>query len=300
MEAGSSGIEKKSASGDFGRINSQDEAVASRQPFGSIDSEDDTQLEQIDSRDSHNRNMASRQATSIARRDSVIDGVEGGLNFLGRVGEASPSQYAEEGRVRVEAQQEREEEATAAADENVDDFSWGARKHIFVLSSAGKPVFSLTGDEQRLSTLMGHIQGLLSLCADCGEDDEMESISTDNRRFVFLRKGDLVLVAVSSSTSTLSCNRKNSGSEGSVRSSSSNSGGSHAVSIVEQGHEREEEEGGGEEALECESFMRLQLEYLYASILFLLTSKVTQLTRQLFLQQPQYRVHSTVDSDFKI
>ena len=42
-----------------------------------------------------------------------------------------------------------------------DDFAWGAAKHIFVLSSAGKPVFSLSGDEQHLATLTGLIQGLL-------------------------------------------------------------------------------------------------------------------------------------------
>lgn len=135
-----------------------------------------------------------------------------------------------------------------------DDFDWGAPKHIFVLSSAGKPVFSLSGDEQRLSTLMGLIQGLLSLCADCG-GDEMESISAGRRRFVFLRRGDLVLVAVSSAPSlssrpTLCARDSNVAPVGGAKG------------------------GGEEDAPECESFLRLQLEYMYASILFLLTSKV--------------------------
>lgn len=134
-------------------------------------------------------------------------------------------------------------------DDDDDEFEWGAAKHIFVLSSAGKPVFSLLGDEQRLSTLMGLIQALLSLCADCDDGDEMESIAAGSRRFVFLKRGNLVLVAVSSSeTGMLLGDGHDEGSRSDVR--------------------------GEKDAPECESFMRLQLEYLYASILFLLTSKV--------------------------
>ena len=117
-----------------------------------------------------------------------------------------------------------------------------------MLSSAGKPVFSLLGDEQRLSTLMGLIQALLSLCADCDSGDEMESISAGSRRFVFLKRGNLVLVAVSSSETGMLGDDHDEGSRGDVE--------------------------GEKDAPECESFMRLQLEYLYASILFLLTSKV--------------------------
>lgn len=145
-------------------------------------------------------------------------------------------------------EEEREEEEEGGEDE----FQWGAAKHIFVLSSAGKPVFSLSGDEQRLSPLMGLIQALLSLCADCDSGDEVESISAGSRRFVFLKRGNLVLVAVSSAET-----------------------GMLAEGSGEEDEEEEVEEGGqGKEDLECESFMRLQLEYLYASILFLLTSKV--------------------------
>ncbi|CAM9350774.1 unnamed protein product, partial [Laminaria digitata] len=144
--------------------------------------------------------------------------------------------------------------------EEDDDFAWGAPKHIFVLSSAGKPVFSLSGDEQHLATLTGLIQGLLSLCEDC-DGDEMESISAGSRKFVFLKRGDLVLVAVSSPSAS-------------------------GAKLVDDGggggREGGGEEGEGEEteAPECESFLRLQLEYMYASILFLLTSKVQEILRR--------------------
>ncbi|CAM9296952.1 unnamed protein product [Discosporangium mesarthrocarpum] len=90
---------------------------------------------------------------------------------------------------------------------------------------------------------MGLIQGLLSLCQDCG--DEMESMSARGRLFVFLRRGGLVLV-------------------GTVVAGRSGGG---------------EDEGGG-----CEVFLRLQLEYLYATILFLLTSKI----HSIFNKSPSY------------
>ncbi|CAM9793178.1 unnamed protein product [Ectocarpus sp. 8 AP-2014] len=155
------------------------------------------------------------------------------------------------------------EEASSEGEDDDDDFDWGAAKHIFVLSNAGKPVFSLSGDEQRLSTLMSLIQGMLSLCADCDNGDEMESISAGSRRFVFLKRGNLVLVGVSSSL---------------VDTASGDEGGEGG-----EGTGKEEDEAAAA-APECESFMRLQLEYLYASILFLLTSKV----QGIFLKSPGY------------
>ncbi|CAM9201859.1 unnamed protein product, partial [Hapterophycus canaliculatus] len=169
-----------------------------------------------------------------------------------------------------------EEEDDYEEEEDDDDgFDWEAAKHIFVLSSAGKPVFSLSGDEQQLSTLMGLIQALLSLCTDCDSGDELESISAGGRRFVFLKRGNLVLVAVSSSSRPLS-------------SSDIDSDGNGEGDAGEEEEEKEEE--GGEEP-ECESFMRLQLEYLYASILFLLTSKF----QGMFTRTPGYDLRGLLD-----
>lgn len=173
-----------------------------------------------------------------------------------------------------------------AEDNNRDRFHWDAPKHIFVLSTAGKPVFSLSGDEQSLSTLMGLIQGLLSLCIDCGGeggDDEMESISTANRRFVFLRRGDLVLVAVSSSTCFY---REEGGTGRNARGQDGDSevDGAGAWAVDGARHENGRSDTGEDGCGVCvggcfvdqepETFLRLQLEYMYASIVFLLTSKV--------------------------
>lgn len=89
-------------------------------------------------------------------------------------------------------------------------------KHLFVLSSAGKPVWTrqasgldrLTvwiseaynmqhryGDESRISPLMGVIQAIISFFQDSG--DMIKSIKAGEHKFVFLHKEPLYFLAVS-------------------------------------------------------------------------------------------------------
>jgi len=69
------------------------------------------------------------------------------------------------------------------------------RKHIFVLSSAGKPIFSRFGDESKIAPLVGVLQALISFVGD--SDDTIRSIHAGAHRAVFLMRGPLYLVAVS-------------------------------------------------------------------------------------------------------
>lgn len=69
------------------------------------------------------------------------------------------------------------------------------REHFFVLSSAGKPIYSLHGVEDKLATLCGVIQALTSVVQ--ASQDIIMSINAVGMKFVFLLKGPLILVAVS-------------------------------------------------------------------------------------------------------
>ncbi|KJE90347.1 Mon1a protein [Capsaspora owczarzaki ATCC 30864] len=74
-------------------------------------------------------------------------------------------------------------------------FNWAAdEKHIFILSNAGKPIYSRYGSEDRLVTMMGVIQALVSFVQD--KNDTLRSIIAGDYRFVFLSKGPIILVAV--------------------------------------------------------------------------------------------------------
>lgn len=69
--------------------------------------------------------------------------------------------------------------------------------HVFILSTAGKPIYSLHGSEEKLSTLFGLLQALVSVVQS--GDDAIRSITVRNTKFVFLVKSPLILVAVNKS-----------------------------------------------------------------------------------------------------
>ncbi|RZF41539.1 hypothetical protein LSTR_LSTR000253 [Laodelphax striatellus] len=69
------------------------------------------------------------------------------------------------------------------------------RKHIFILSSAGKPIYSRHGSEDKLVTLFGVMQALVSFVQD--SQDTIHSIQAGNVTIAFLTKGPIILVSVS-------------------------------------------------------------------------------------------------------
>ena len=75
------------------------------------------------------------------------------------------------------------------------------KKHVFVLSSAGKPIFSRYGDESLLAPQMGLLQALISFVQDRG--DTIRYIRAGNVNIVFVLRNALYLVAVSSTGETV-------------------------------------------------------------------------------------------------
>ncbi|KAJ3649003.1 hypothetical protein Zmor_020779 [Zophobas morio] len=87
-----------------------------------------------------------------------------------------------------------------------DDFiqskEWATRsKHVFVLSLAGKPIYSRYGNEDKLAWLFGVMQTLVSFVQS--NDDTIRSIHAGDTKFVFLVKKPLILVAVSRTQETV-------------------------------------------------------------------------------------------------
>jgi hypothetical protein len=73
-------------------------------------------------------------------------------------------------------------------------------KHIFILSSSGKPIFSRYGDEQELVSTFGLLQAVVSIVE--GQGDSIKCIQAGKRRIVcFLRKA-LYFIAISSTGET--------------------------------------------------------------------------------------------------
>lgn len=78
------------------------------------------------------------------------------------------------------------------------DSDWINKKcQVFILSTAGKPIYTLNGDEDKLNTLFGLLQALVSVVQ--ASDDSMKSITVKNTKFVFLVRSPLILVNVNKS-----------------------------------------------------------------------------------------------------
>ncbi|KAM9813570.1 vacuolar fusion protein MON1 homolog A [Neosynchiropus ocellatus] len=83
-----------------------------------------------------------------------------------------------------------------AKDEDISSEAWRShRKHMFVLSEAGKPIYSRYGTEEALSSTMGVMMALVSFVE--AEKNIIRSIHADGCKVVFLTRSPLVLVGVS-------------------------------------------------------------------------------------------------------
>ncbi|XP_074861162.1 vacuolar fusion protein MON1 homolog A [Carettochelys insculpta] len=106
--------------------------------------------------------------------------------------EMRPSQ---EDKLDLCPQTARRDSARSEEDEDVTMEAWRMhQKHVFVLSEAGKPVYSRYGSEEALSSTMGVVMALVSF-VEAGKN-AIRSIHADGYKVVFVRRSPLVLVAV--------------------------------------------------------------------------------------------------------
>ncbi|XP_033631186.1 protein SAND-like [Asterias rubens] len=81
-------------------------------------------------------------------------------------------------------------------EEDIHSSTWrDHKKHVFILSEAGKPIYSRYGNEDKLVSLMGVMSALISFVQD--GKNSLRSIVSADRTFVFLVRQPLILVAVS-------------------------------------------------------------------------------------------------------
>eukprot|EP00039_Didymoeca_costata_P020327 m.340869 g.340869 ORF g.340869 m.340869 type:complete len:515 (-) comp19609_c0_seq1:132-1676(-) len=69
-------------------------------------------------------------------------------------------------------------------------------KHVFILSVAGKPIYSRYGNEDRLASIMGVMQALVSFVQEDG--DQLRTLVAGKHKFVFQCQGPIILVMVGS------------------------------------------------------------------------------------------------------
>jgi len=83
----------------------------------------------------------------------------------------------------------------ASPEPHSDEAFYRQSRHVFVLSSAGKPIYARHGEEDRLATLMPMISAIYDQFDDQG--DPIQCIAAGGHRFVFHKRDPLYLLAIS-------------------------------------------------------------------------------------------------------
>lgn len=155
--------------------------------------------------------FVSEMSSSLKERNAELSVVNGTISEIkNEIGECSKEIKTNKSSDNLQAKDETLSASTSSSNlledstENaLDDYLQSPElvnkeKHVFILSTAGKPIYSRYGNEDKLAGLCGVIQALVSVVEDQNEDI-LRSIHTKDCKAVFLVKGPLILVAVSKS-----------------------------------------------------------------------------------------------------
>ncbi|XP_006011403.1 vacuolar fusion protein MON1 homolog A [Latimeria chalumnae] len=153
------------------------------------DSVDSCELPEVRENGSEEKDEASEKDLSDSA--STDNTLEDSSEFTGR-----PIIVGSKGEEPVSPFRVASEGVAAHRDEDITAESWRAHwKHVFVLSEAGKPIYSRYGNEEALSSTMGVMMALVSFVQT--GDNIIRSIYSDDHKVVFVQQGPLVLVSVS-------------------------------------------------------------------------------------------------------
>eukprot|EP00762_Andalucia_godoyi_P008120 ANDGO_02147.mRNA.1 Vacuolar fusion protein MON1 len=140
----------------------------------------------------------------MAHGDDVLDRSRAKDRETGGVGalrsDGQEAEAAEKQRHAEEAESVAEEAAAAAAEMEggtFDPLFQKRKKHVFVLSAAGKPIFTRYGDDSKLTAFFGVVQALISFVANGKDHDHLVSVQAGNHKIVFLIRGPIYLCCVS-------------------------------------------------------------------------------------------------------
>lgn len=88
------------------------------------------------------------------------------------------------------------------ANEHNKDPNWFRhKKHILIMSWAGRPIFTRYGDDSALSAYMGVVSAIISNFQKTG--DSLRSIVAGDHTLVFLLKGPIYLLCISRTTESI-------------------------------------------------------------------------------------------------
>ncbi|CAH1784209.1 unnamed protein product [Owenia fusiformis] len=169
---------------DFARLEEAKSSIKDRHPSGTI-----------------NKIVREGSCEDPPDKQDEIESVSSGIASMATE-EQNDSAFSDNGNVAEQVAPTLS--ASIHEEEELDEVhkpEWkGQKKHVFILSEAGKPIYSRYGAEDKLVTIMGVMQALVSFVQD--SKDSMRCIISGKHKFVFLTRDHLLLVAVSCTSSS--------------------------------------------------------------------------------------------------
>ncbi|KAJ0238893.1 Vacuolar fusion protein MON1 [Hirschfeldia incana] len=134
-------------------------------------------------------------------------GYDGERGSSGGAASTYKADNASEGEIREGNNADGEEHEAAwlpgkrHVDEDDASISWRKRKkHFFILSNSGKPIYSRYGDEHKLAGFSATLQAIISFVENGG--DRVNLVKAGRHQVVFLVKGPIYLVCISCTDET--------------------------------------------------------------------------------------------------
>jgi len=126
---------------------------------------------------------------------------EGGGKLEGGASEAGAAPHPDDGEQAEEGSEKSKAFERKHLDEDITMDVWRKhKKHVFVVSIAGKPIYSRYGDEQNLAPFMASLSAMASFIED--SHDVMHYFVAGGHQIIFLLRGPLILVSVCSTRET--------------------------------------------------------------------------------------------------
>ncbi|XP_076921881.1 vacuolar fusion protein MON1 homolog [Bidens hawaiensis] len=185
----------------------EEEPKSSDHQIGSIDYSLDAIENQLSSIAFNNNSSIDQQTPSVSDDDHHTDIANGatneietqmptGADDIQEIEDNNNNIKRDGGEVLDDSVQSQWGPGKRHAHEDDGSMSWRERKkHFFVLSNSGKPIFSRYGDEHKLAGFSATLQAIISFVEDGG--DHIKLVKAGNHQLVFLVKKTIYLACIS-------------------------------------------------------------------------------------------------------
>ena len=170
--------------------------------------------------------------------------------------------------------------ADLSMDDELTEF-YQIRKHFLIMSEAGKPIYTLYGDEENLSpffatvsAIVPKIQSFFVTVAEREQKNQLKWVASKNFDAAFLKKGNLIYICL--------ITRKEHTLQGTqfIDEAYQKSqitklyGSSSKISLTQHHHPSQYQIGWRKKKRESNTYIRKQMEYLHLQFISLVTGNV--------------------------